>query len=117
MQDLQEVFNRIQESKQSQKEIRTMYKDALTQNGEYQEIQENMKSLREKKKRIETAIKEQFAGEITKLEDLKIDIESDMEMLADIALTKYTKGETVGVTDKNNVEYAPVFKVLFKKVA
>jgi len=116
MQDIQSVFNRIQESKKEQRDIRKMYKDALDGVQEYQEIQEKTKSLREKKKRIETTIKEQFASELTKLEDLKIDIESDTQMITDIALSKITKGETVEVTDQHDNEYEPVFNLKFKKV-
>ena len=116
MQDIQEIFNRIQESKKEQRDIRKMYKDALDGVQEYQEIQEKIKSLREKKKRIEITIKEQFGSEFTKLEDLKIDIESDTQMITDIALTKITKGETVEVTDENQNEYEPMFSVKFKKV-
>ena len=39
MQDIQAVFNRIQESKKEQRDIRKMYKDALEGVQEYQEIQ------------------------------------------------------------------------------
>lgn len=117
MQDIQEIFDRIQVAKKQQKDIRKMYKDALDGVVEYQEIQEKMKSLREKKKRIETTIKEQFASEITKLEDLKIDIESDTEILTDVAMSKIMKGETVEIKDKDSNEYEPVFKVNFKKVS
>jgi len=117
MQDIQQIFARIQEAKKEQKDIRKMYKDALDGVQEYDEIQDEMKMLREKKKRIEQTIKEQFASELTKLEDLKIDIESDQQMLSDIALTKIMNGETVGVTDGYDNEYEPVFKVNFKKVS
>ncbi|MBI2436644.1 MAG: hypothetical protein HYV41_02810 [Candidatus Magasanikbacteria bacterium] len=117
MQDIQEIFDRIQVAKKEQRDIRKMYKDALDGVGEYQEIQEKMKSLREKKKRIETTIKEQFASEITKLEDLKIDIESDTEVLTDVAMSKIMKGETLEIKDKDSNDYEPVFKVNFKKVS
>ena len=117
MQDIQEIFNKIEESKKDMKELKSSYKEALEGVQEYQEVQEQMKTLREKRKRIEQAIKEQFSSEITKIEDLKIDIESDMEMLSDIALAKISKGESIGITDKYSNEYEPVFKVKFKKVS
>lgn len=116
MQDLQGVFNKIQESKKRQKDLRAMYKDGLMSSGEYQDVLEKMKSLRETKKRIETAVKEQFAHEITELEDLKIDIESDMEMLSDIALSKLVKGESLELTDADQNNYEPVLTVKFKKM-
>lgn len=117
MQDIQQIFNRIQEAKKKQKDIRKMYKDALDGVMEFQEIQEKMKSLREKKKRIETTIKEQFSSEITKLEDLKIDLESDAQLLADIALAKVSKGELIEIKDQDENEYEPIFNVKFKKIS
>ena len=117
MKDLQTVFNRMEEAKKKQKDLKRIYKDALDQATEYQEIKEELKSLREKKKRIETAVKEQFSQEIIQIEDLKIDIESDTEMLTDIALTMMSKGESIDITDADQNEYEPLFKVRFKKVA
>ena len=115
MQDIQPIFARIQAAKKEQRDIRKMYKDALEGVGEYQEITDQTKTLREKKKRIETTIREQFASEMVKLDDIKIDIESDTQMLSDIALTKMVGGETVEVTDEYDNEYEPIFSVKFKK--
>lgn len=117
MQDIQSIFNRIQEAKKKQKDLKSMYKDALDSNTEYQEVQEKLKSLKETKKRVETALKEQFASEIQQIEDLKIDIESDAEMINDMALTKVIKGETIEISDEYNNNYEPVFSVKFKKVS
>jgi len=99
------------------KELKSSFKEALEAVQEYQLVQEEMKALREKRKRIEQTTKEQFSAEIIKIEDLKIDIESDMEMLSDIAIAKITKGEAIGITDKYSNEYEPIFKVKFKKVS
>ena len=115
MQDLQEIFNRIQEIKKKSKDIRAAYKDALASSGEYKEIDEKIKALRMRKKQIETSIKNDFSSEFTKLEDFKVDLESDNTMLADAALTKLMKGETVQVVDEYNNTYEPAFSVKFKK--
>jgi predicted phage-related endonuclease len=115
MQDIQEVFNRMQENKKKQKDIRRAYKEALQSNQELQEIMDKLKTLRERKKQIENTIKESFSGEFTKLDDLKIDLESDAVMLNDISLTKLMKGETVQVVDQYNNTYDPLFTVKFKK--
>jgi hypothetical protein len=117
MQSVQEVFARIQENKKKQKDLRSAYKDALDTSLEYQEITEKLTSLREKKKQIEQTVKEQFAGELTKLDDLKIDLASDTEVLTDLAMTQLMKGETVEVKDEYDNAYSPSFKVNFKKIA
>lgn len=115
MQDLQEIFNRMQEIKKKQKDIRSAYKDALDSSLEYKEINDKIKTLRERKKQIENVTKESFSSEFTKLDDLKIDLESDNVMLSDIALNKLMKGETVQVVDEYNNNYEPLFTVKFKK--
>ena len=115
MQQLQEVFARVQVAKKKKKDLETAYKDALSSSLEYQEIGEKLKTLRERKKQIEITIKDQFSGELTKIDDLKIDIASDMEMMTDIAIGQLMKGETVEVKDENENTYEPVFKVSFKK--
>ena len=117
MQNIQEIFNRIQKIKKEQKNIKDAYKDALATSQEYEEIKDKMKTLHERKKQIENTTKEQFSSEFTKLEDLKIDLESDNELLTDIAISKMMKGETVEITDENGNEYEPKFKVNFKKIA
>lgn len=116
MQNLQEIFARIQENKKKQKEIREMYKDMLANTPGYQELVDEAKAAREKKKTVETQIREQMATELTELEDLKIDYDSDMELMSDVAMTMIMKGQTVQVTDQYDNEYEPQFKVGFKKV-
>ena len=115
--DIQEVFVRIEEAKKQQKEIRKMLSDALDNTSGYKEIVDELKQLREKKKQIETVVREGMAGDIMKMEDLKIDIESDQEVLTDIAVTKLMKGESISVNDQYDNEYEPIFVVKFKKAA
>jgi len=115
MQDIQSIFNHIQEIKKKAKDIRSAYKDALAASAEYQEIGEKMKASRERKKQIEASIKSDFSSEFTKLDDYKVDLESDTVMLSDAALSKLMKGETVEVTDEYSNTYEPVFSVKFKK--
>jgi len=117
MQDIQAIFIRIEEAKKKLKDLKSVYKDALSASQEYEEIKEQLKTFREKKKSIETAVKEQFSAEIIQMEDLKIDIASDQELLSDVAMTKFMKGETVEVSDKHENQYEPIFKVTFKKVS
>lgn len=115
MTNIQEIFTRINETKKKQKDIRSAYKEALDTSLEYKEINDKLKTFREKKKQIEGAIKQQFSSEITKLEDYAIDLASDHELLSDAALTKLMKGETVEVQDEYENKYEPLFSVKFKK--
>ncbi|OGH67486.1 MAG: hypothetical protein A3J66_03575 [Candidatus Magasanikbacteria bacterium RIFCSPHIGHO2_02_FULL_47_14] len=115
MQDLQAVFLRIQENKRKLKDLRGTYKEALNGVEEYKRLQEELETMREKKKGIEQVTREQFSHECTQMEDLKIDIASDEELMSDIAMTELMSGKTIEVKDKDEQEYEPVINVKFKK--
>jgi hypothetical protein len=116
MAQLQEIFDRIKESKKEQKEIKTIYRDALATSSEYEDIVEELKTLKERKKTIEGDIRSQFSSELDKLESIKLDIATDNEMLSDIALNQLVKGEKLALTDEYDNEYEPSFSVRFKKI-
>ena len=113
--DLQEVFNRIRETKVKQKEIRQMYKDALEASHEYQEILNKLDVLKARKKQIETELKNDNANNFKQLDAYKMHVKTDMEMLSDLALNKLMAGETVEVKDEDDQRYEPQFSVRFKK--
>jgi len=115
MSKLQEVFDRIQKTKQEQKKIKSMYRDALTNSKQYQNAVEELKGMREKKKKIEDGIKDEFSSEFSKLDNLKADIENDQMLLSDAALSVLMKGETVEVKDEKENKYEPIFSVKFKR--
>jgi len=116
MSNLQEVFLRIRTNRQEQKKLKEAYRDALSNSPSYKEIIDDLNELKVKKKQIETDVKSQFSSELDKLEDMKIDLESDTEMLSDLALTQLMKGEMIKVKDEYEVEYEPLFTVKFKKI-
>ncbi len=115
MQNIQDVFNHIREMKKEQKDLRDMYKDALVQADEYEEIVEKITVLREKKKEIEARIQAQLGRAYEKLEDLKREVDTEKEMMNDIAISTLMKGETVLVKDEFDNDYEPNWKVAFKK--
>jgi hypothetical protein len=115
MSKLQEVFDRINESKKEQKELKKMYRDALSHSQEHQMILEEAKTIRDKKKEIESKIKADFNSEFDKMDTLKLDIENDMMLLSDAALTQMMDGKTVEIQDEYDNKYEPIFSVRFKK--
>jgi len=116
MVEIQEVYNRVQETKKKQKDVRSALKDAFSVSAEYQELLEKIKALRVKKQQMEAAIKSDFKGELEKMEEYALDLKSDAMLLSDAAMTKLMKGETVELTDEYNNKYEPIFSVRFKKV-
>ncbi len=115
MQNIQEVFLRIQENKKKLKDLKSSYKEALESAVGYKDVVDQLKTLREKKKQIETMVKQDFSNEFTQMEDLQIDIQSDQEVLSDIALSQVMQGQTVSVKDEYENDYEPIFAVKFKK--
>lgn len=115
-QQLPDVFKRIQDKKREQKDLKTIYRDALAVNGEYQQVLEEMEALKVKKKKILMAVQADFKEEFDKLEGLKLNIAGDNQLLSDLAMAQLTSGEPVKIVDENKVEYEPIFSVRFKKV-
>lgn len=115
MADVQEIFSRILETKKKQKDIKSAYRDALASSEEYKTLIDKATELRARKKQIEISVQQDFSSEFQKLDDYKIDLESDSVMLSDAAFTMLVKGETVVVTDEYNNNFEPLFTVKFKK--
>jgi len=116
MQNINEIFNRINEIKKEQKKIRDMYKDALSHSAEYQDALAEWNKIKENKKQIETNIKTDFSGEIDRMDRLKQEMTDSQQMLCDIAITQYSQGQSIEIKDDYNNTYEPVFSVKFKKV-
>lgn len=116
MKNLQDVFADLQAKKQEKKQLQSVYKDTLKNSEEYVHINDQLAEIKEQKKAIEFALQAEMGSDYDRLEDLKLEIKSLQEMLSDIALTQYMKGEEVKIVDGEQ-EYEPVMKVSFKKVS
>lgn len=115
MSRLQETYNELQEAKRERREIAKAFKDELKHNAQYNEITEEMKVLREKKKSIENTVKAQAMKDAQRLDDLKLEIASLQELLSDLSLNMYLAKEQVEVTDTTDQRWVPQFSVRFKK--
>jgi hypothetical protein len=117
MSNIQETFNRIQKTKAEQKELKAMYRDALSNSANYQRVLEEYKKLREEKKKRENDIKEEFRSELDKLEVIKNELANDSQVLSDMIMAKIAKGEKIEIKDANETQYEPIFKVILKKAS
>ncbi len=115
MPNLQDVFARIKQTSKEKRDIKRTYDDALRASKPYQDILDELKRLKDKKSSFESAIQADFQQELQKMESMKESLNTDRQLLTDMALTQMMKGETVEITDENDVKYEPVFKVSFKK--
>lgn len=116
MQNAQAIYNKIQETKKKIKNIKSFLKDQYELVSEYNEIQEQLKTLRIKRKEIMCYVHQQYPEEFTQLEDLKIDLASDKELLNDIVLSKYMKGDNIELENAYQQQVLPLFSVTYKQV-
>jgi len=115
MQNAQEVFNRIEKTKKEIKSIKKFLTEEYEQIPEYTKLSLEKIDLNNKIKQIKLNVDNKFYDEVTKLGDLKIDLKSDKELLADIILSKMFKGEEVELQNQYKQGVLPIFKVIFKK--
>jgi hypothetical protein len=113
--DIHEIFNRIKEKKHEKKKLHGSFKEALQGSKPYQDILQELETLKAKKLQVENSIKLEFESELRRIDELKQHLLSDTQMLSDMALTSLMRGETVQITDENDQKYDPVFSVRFKK--
>lgn len=112
MRDIQTIFDRSQDLKKQQRELKKAYRDSLQQSVEYQQVIEQVDTLKAKKKTIEVEIRKDFP----QLDKLKNDIASDALMLSDLALNSLIKGEPIKIKDQYENQYEPIVSVRFKKI-
>ncbi len=117
MRDMQEVFDEIQEHKQRRKEIAREYRDVLAQDQEYQELKEELATLRDKKKLREQSAQSGMGHLWDEYERAGSSIAELDQMLTDIAMSTLMEGQSIQLKDKHDVEYEPSYKITFKKIA
>ena len=116
MQDVQNLFNELQEMKKEQREIKKEYRDALANANGHEEVSDELKKLKEKKKQIETMAQSRMGERYNKLEDLKKKSEEIAQSITDVAMSSLMEGKTVEIKDEFDNLYEPVYKISFKKV-
>jgi septal ring factor EnvC (AmiA/AmiB activator) len=117
MKNLQEVFNELTEVKKTIKEIQTEYKDALTNSPDFQETNDKIKELTEKRKQIQNNIQAEMGQRFQDLEIAKDQQKDLKEMISDIAMNNLIDGKSIELKDDNDSVYEPKFSVTFKRTS
>jgi len=112
---LQLIYDEVLEKKQSEKELKEMYKDALRNADKYSELGQKIEELRNKRKAIELKIQSQLGRSWETLLDIKSELDGKKVMLTDVALRDLMDGKTVEVVDDFGNVYEPVWSVKLKK--
>ncbi len=114
-QDIEKIYKRIEKNKHELRDLNKMIRDQFVHIERHKEIGEEMKALREEKKSLENGVKADSQTEVDKMEDLKLEIATDSEILSDLALNKFLANESVEIKDEYDNRWVPSFKVTFKK--
>jgi septal ring factor EnvC (AmiA/AmiB activator) len=117
MKDIQEIFNELEIIKKTQKEIQAEYKDALANATEYQEIQDKIKELTDKRKEIQTMVQAEMGQRFQDFEIAKDQQKELKQMLSDIAMSNLVEGKSIELKDANDSVYEPQFNVTFKRTS
>ena len=115
MQDLNDIWKRLNETKSKQKKIRDTWRDTLAQNKPYQDVLEKLADVKAKKMQIEAELRRDFDSEFSELEKHAEEMKNDRQILADVSLSKLMNGETVEIKDEYDVTFLPTFSVKFSK--
>lgn len=115
MQDLNEVFKKINEEKKERKRLQDMYKDLLANSKPYQDAVDALADAKAKKQQIEASIRAEMPTEMDEVDRIKESLDAHKQLMTDLAMSKLMKGETVEITDEQDTKYEPVFSVRFKK--
>ncbi|MCC7522686.1 hypothetical protein IT407_02720 [Candidatus Uhrbacteria bacterium] len=117
MPDLKELHARIRAKRDEKKKVHVIFKDVLAGSKPYQDVLEELKRLNTKKIQLKQELWSDFGKEMEQMERLALDLKTDEMLLTDLSLTMLMKGQSLELTDENDVKYEPVFKVTFKKTA
>lgn len=115
MPNIQDIWEEIEEHKKEQKEIRAVYAGMLENAPGYEDVLEDLKTAKARKKQIETGVQAAMDEKMTRLEFLKHEIGEKKQLLADLALKNLLSGQRVEVRGRNDAEYEPLFAVRFRK--
>lgn len=115
MQDVQKIFLSLQEKKESLKNYKKDFLALCEAIPEWNDLIETKKKYTGKINLVKQQVKDENKNLANKIEDLSIDIASEREMLNDILMSKFMKGEEVEITDKHENKYQTSFNFIFKK--
>jgi len=114
--DLSTVWSRYLENRDKLKALKKTLTELYMIVPEYVALNEEKKALSKKMKEIRKVVESGDPDLMAQIEDLKIDVNSDKQMLNDMLLVKMTKGEAIDLRDQYDQPQLPLFSVKFVKV-
>lgn len=107
-----EVINRIKENRRVKKSIQESIRAECNQSKKYRDAAEEVSKNKEIMKRVEIDVAS--PADLQQVDNLKAEIKNDQQVLTDLALNLYTKGEDIELDAGDGERYTPTFKVTFQ---
>lgn len=111
---LKEALLNLAKTKQERKELKKIIADVFEQSQPYRETMDQFLQVKAKKGQLEAEMMAGMPTEQEKLEKLDQEIKSASELVSDMALSLYMKGENVEI-ETDGAKYEPKIKVSFKR--
>ncbi len=115
MSQIQQVFAELDGLKKQIRDLKKIYRDALKNSHEYQDLVKELTDKRTAKKEIELKIQSEFNSEQDQIDNLTLEVKEKQEKIDSMVLAAITRGEVVKVHDKYNNVYDTFLTVKFKK--
>ena len=116
MSTIREVLARIEETKKQRKILKETINQALAGNASWVRIKEEVTEDKARLERAKEAVLyPHYQGEMQELERLDLEIKNDNEVLSDMALTLFMKGENIDI-ETSKGKYTPKVSVSFKQM-
>ena len=116
MATIREVLERLEKNKHERKIIKETIGQALLGSAAWVKCDEEVKQEKSRLNGIKQTVLSSFQGDVDELERLNNEIKNDSEVLSDIAMTMFMKGESIDIEHKGK-RYEPKIKVSFKQMA
>lgn len=110
-----EIHTEIHVLKKRRKELNDGFKDELAQHGRYQEVLDELNALKAEKKALEASVREGTPKEAVELDEIKVELKSNEELLSDLCLNLLMANEAVEIVDENRNRYVPHILVKFRR--
>ena len=102
-------------AQRKKKDLTRTIRDAQGDYKEYADISEQIKKLRERKKQLDSQIRNEYSSEFSDLESVKIDIKDSRMVLSDLIWNELMKNNSVEIVDEDNNHFVPQVIVTLKK--
>lgn len=107
-----ELIERIKENRRVKKSINESIRAECSQSNKYRQHADEVSKRKQEMKQIELSVAS--PNDLQQIDRLKAEIKNDQQVLSDIALNAYTKGETISVDLGEGQQYNPIIKVTFQ---